>query len=1026
MLSESWLKQFRNPPAAYRQQMFWIWNGDMSERRITEMMEGFVQQGIGGGFADSRPGRITPYLSERWFELWEHAVREARRLKLECHILDEDGYPSGPAGGLVVEEESTALCEAMVPVLHEGPPVRVEGELMAAYAYDAASGELTPLARDADLNAEAARGPVYTIARQAGAEGRNVDLYRPEVTRAFLRVTHDRYARHSCGAFGKETKYVYTEEPAMAARRTFPVSDCLLAGFKKDHGYDLTEKLGALFTHTPESRAVRYDYFETLNRLWCTNFVKACHDWCEEHGLAFTGHYWEHEWPSPRGHPNSMTTYRWMQAPGIDLLGFQFSHTDRSANSVLLLTCKEVSSVAGQMGRRRVSSENYGAGGYGMAIRDFKPLSDWGAAYGINLSVPHLTYETLAGRRKYDWPHTISDHASWWPCYHVVADHDARLTYALCHGRERNRVLLLHPTASGWLHYVPQACRLGGNVERSEALINRLRGSQAGLVQGLADAHVDFDLGDEWLMAEFGSVRGGRMRVGRGEYSLVILPANMETVLESTLDLLDRYMKAGGTVLALGEPPACVRGRPSDAPAALSRRHAERWAKCASAVELVQRVRAAVPPRTTRADGSPLPAELVYRREEMPQGRVLHFFANPWMEPIETTVRLEGKSLLRLDTATGGSRMEATELAPGGQTLRLALPPAGHALFVSDPRRRRQPPPAPRRTGRALSLGKVTVRRAQPNVLVLDYCDLEMDGQLWPSINAARAYCISWERRDIRTNREYGMVYQQAAGPPPERAPTPRAPEGGLAVEYRFAAEAADLSSLELAVERPWLYRVEVNGQPVEFPESGRWFDEDIRRAPVAGAAVRGENVIRLTADSVTDRHEIAPAYVLGEFSVRPAERGFVLADPAPLKVGDWRGQGLSFYPWSVRYEARFSLRAKADAVTVSVPDWVGSAIRVWLDGREAGVIVFPPHEMEIAGVAAGRHELCVEVIGNMKNLMGPPFSESAPGLWAWMDHPMRQPAGERYRFYPSGLMAPFRVEVWRVCRARPRARPGG
>ena len=68
------------------------------------------------------------------------------------------------------------------------------------------------------------------------------------------------------------------------------------------------------------------------------------------------------EWPSPRGHPNSMTTYRWMQAPGIDMLGFQFTYRERTlrhghmTNAELLLTCREADSVACQLGRRRVSS----------------------------------------------------------------------------------------------------------------------------------------------------------------------------------------------------------------------------------------------------------------------------------------------------------------------------------------------------------------------------------------------------------------------------------------------------------------------------------------------------------------------------------------------------------------------------------------------------------------------------------------------------------------------------------------------
>jgi len=90
----------------------------------------------------------------------------------------------------------------------------------------------------------------------------------------------------------------------------------------------------------------------------------------------------------------------------------------------------------------------------------------------------------------------------------------------------------------------------------------------------------------------------------------------------------------------------------------------------------------------------------------------------------------------------------------------------------------------------------------------------------------------------------------------------------------------------------------------------------------------------------------------------------------------------------------------------------------VRLDGREVGVIVFPPHEAQVAGpIAAGEHVVSVEVIGNMKNLMGSFFNDWSAGLWSWMDHPLREPPGKRYRFFPCGLMAPMELEAWKLRR---------
>ena len=58
-----WLSDFKDPPAHCGHVMFWIWNGEVNERRISQMLEGFAEQGVGGMFVHSRTGLLTEYLS---------------------------------------------------------------------------------------------------------------------------------------------------------------------------------------------------------------------------------------------------------------------------------------------------------------------------------------------------------------------------------------------------------------------------------------------------------------------------------------------------------------------------------------------------------------------------------------------------------------------------------------------------------------------------------------------------------------------------------------------------------------------------------------------------------------------------------------------------------------------------------------------------------------------------------------------------------------------------------------------------
>ena len=73
---------------------------------------------------------------------------------------------------------------------------------------------------------------------------------------------------------------------------------------------------------------------------------------------------------------------------------------------------------------------------------------DHAVAGGINFMNQHLSYSTLVGGRKYDFPQSFGEHDSWWGQYHVLADYFARLSLALSAGETRNETLILEPTTS--------------------------------------------------------------------------------------------------------------------------------------------------------------------------------------------------------------------------------------------------------------------------------------------------------------------------------------------------------------------------------------------------------------------------------------------------------------------------------------------------------------------------------------------------------------------------------------------------
>ncbi len=168
------------------------------------------------------------------------------------------------------------------------------------------------------------------------------------------------------------------------------------------------------------------------------HWAKPYYDWCEKNGIAFTGHYWDHEWPNCVGVTDNMAMSAWQHMPGIDCLMNQYRE-DTHAQFGNVRFVKEVQSLCNQLGRERYLCEIYGAGGWDLRFEDMKRIADWLGVLGVNLFDEHLSYVTLRGARKADHPQSFSYHEPWWDSYHVMAQYITRLSAAMSMGEQRNR-----------------------------------------------------------------------------------------------------------------------------------------------------------------------------------------------------------------------------------------------------------------------------------------------------------------------------------------------------------------------------------------------------------------------------------------------------------------------------------------------------------------------------------------------------------------------------------------------------------
>jgi hypothetical protein len=990
---EALLESFRNPPASHRAMPFMVWNGRVTRGYITSRLEEYRRLGFGGVFVHPRPGLITEYLSEEWFELFEFAAAECERLGMECHIYDENSFPAGFGGGHVPAANPLTTTQSLRGKVYTSGPLPGG---MTAYVQRE-GGTWVGVEREKANESVSAERPVMAIELHADSGSiwtggfPYVDLTLPQTTRTFLEVTHEAYKKRSGGRFGKVTKYAFSDEPMLSGGGGLAFSRYLQAEFRREHGYDIETKLGELVSDTDAGRAVRFDHQMTVQRLFESSFAGPMGQWCERNGLAFTGHFMEHEWPEPHSHPSAMSLLRYMQVPGNDLLGFQFfASKPPASNALYWLNLAELRSVAAQTGATRTLCETCGGGGYAYTLRDIKSCEDFAMAGGVTLVNPHLSHESIAGARRYDWAQTISPHAPWYEAYRPQAEHVARVQDALLAGVDDNRVLVLMPTSSAWLEYLPGSLRTQGYRDAMPAL----RESQTSLVRLLSQAVVDFDLGDELILRDMGKVEGRLLRAGRAMYEVVVVPEGMENVLASTLELLRAFVAGGGTVLTLRGSAKYVNGRASS--------ESLPGKRVGSREELVAGLRLAVPPRA-KVKGEVLPEAVHHRQRGLPDGSRVHFFANPYLEPVTLDVSFPGAvCAVELDTGTGASYVRSSPV------MTVTLEPRGHFLVIaaSAPL-----PTRPRPRHGIMSRAALTLRnarRAGDNLLVLDYCDVRTaSGVTANSVPCIRADQLVWrdhgmDRNPWRWAIQYRRTYLELPFPSPS----------GFTLEYRFRVDdGAVLPGLRAAIERPELYDVSINDTPVDATRGEEFFDEEMRAFPIGSGAREGENVLRLVARQMHALCEITPAYVLGDFSLKAAERGFTIAAGSSPGVGSLAK--MPFYNRGVVFTFGFETLKPVRDLQVTLPEWAGSVVMARVDDVEIGVFTRSGQTLDAAvNLPAGAHELVLDLRGHLQNQLGPWHAEGLPIPWVWENAPQPQPAGEKYRLLPWGLLASPVVEV--------------
>jgi len=1014
---------FKSPPREYSTGPLWVWNDLLTEQEIRDTLHDLAAQKVKQVWVHPRPGLMTPYLSDDWFRLWKVALREAQRLDMNVWIYDENSYPSGFAGGLVPEAMPESRGRGLALRETNGVP-NWSDDCIAVYSLD--GDKIENVSASARAGGGLGAGH-YLVATQVRAKNSPwhgnrcyVNLLSPGVTEKFLELTLEPYRRQLGGEFGLRIPGVFTDEPNVRPAGGLPWSEILPEEFQRRWGYSLIDNLPSLAKPVGDWQKIRHNYYEVLNEQFIEHWARPYHDYCETNHLQFTGHYWDHEWPDCSGVPDNMAMYAWHQRPAIDCLMNQYSeHTHAQFGNARMV--RELASIANQLGRTRTLCEAYGAGGWDLRFEDMKRIGDWLEVLGVNTLNQHLSYVTLRGARKRDHPQSFSYHDPWWEAYHVSAEYFARLSAALSQGQQVNRVLLLEPTTTAWMYQ--------GDNRKLQALGDAF----FKLIMKLEAAQVEYDIGCEDVIARYGQViagserppvltgrtsrvsmaRSAALQVGQRGYSTIVIPPLTENLNRRTAELLSELLAADspGEVFCLGDPPARVDGSLSTGIAGLTNRPSWLRLEASSAVERLT-PSPAIDFGIARATGDK--GILFHHRRKLADGELL-FLVNTSIEsPSVGTIHSGLRSVEEWNLYSGNTQQYSFERAGNGIEAHFELPPSGSLLLFLSEKDRPSAPQSPQpETVTVQAVAAPEIRRLQPNVLTLDFVDVTAGGETKTNVYFYPANQFAWKKNGMERD-----PWDSAVQFKDELISKQFPEESGFSACYEFTAEGSVPKDLAIVIERPDLYTITCNGQAVLSTPGQWWLDKAFGVIPLSSVAHAGENLVVIKSSHFDMFNEIEPAYVLGDFSLKPSDHGFVIAPPKPLTMGErpqggWNAQGHPFYSAAVAYRELFDVQKPSGTYEVALPDWLGSVAKVSVNGRLAGYIDAPPWECDVTKlIRSGSNSVDVVVIGTLKNTLGPHHGNPVLGA-AWPNAFQKgpengPPPGAEYSTVGYGLFRPF------------------
>lgn len=995
---------FENPTSEYRGTPFWAWNCQMTEDKVTMIVDTLQKMGMGGGHIHCRTGMNNPYMGKEFLDLVRDTHEKFRERDMITWLYDEDRWPSGAAGGLVTKDHQYRLRWLVFSpcLLGDGK----ERTLLAHYQVLLRDGWLEDYKR---IGIDETPNPSYDewfaylqVAEDTPWHNNQsyVDTLNKKAIDRFIEETHAVYAREFQEEFGKTIPAIFTDEPQFRHKTKLnfatdkmeiglPFTDDVEETFVAAYGHSLMDALPELFWEREEEMVsqIRYQYHDHI----CERFVNASVDnlgaWCKDHNLMLTGHLLNEPelYSQTMSLGEAMRCYRSYQLPGIDML------SDRRE----LSTAKQAQSAAHQFGCPGVLSELYGVTNWDFDFRGHKLQGDWQAALGVTVRAHHLTWTSMAGEAKRDYPASIGYQSPWYQEYKYIEDYFSRINTAMTRGKADVKIGVIHPIESYWLYW--------GTEEKTVGIREEMEGNFKLLIEWLLYGFLDFDFISESLLPSQNStadITAVGFPVGQMCYDVIVVP-NCVTLRSSTLERLKAWQAKGGKLIFVGETPRYLDAVPS--------REVAEFVKASRHIPFTRMnlLNALEEERVVdiyteagraasnfiyqlRTDGENKWFFLAHVNKmkdvDMPAQeklviRICGNFDVVCYEPLDGT-----KAALPAEHKNGKTIIRRTMY--DHDSLLLQLRPGQEAVSKENSDIWEE-------TCRLLPDNRLNYQLSEPNVMVLDQAEYAFDHGVWMS----REELL---KIDNQFREKLGYQLRMAKFAQPWLTQTEEKARHTLSLRFQFESE-VEVEDVSLALENTTA-AITFNGEHVPMNITGWYTDRSIVTIRL-GTIQKGVNEL-LVEIPYRHKENIEYLYLLGQFGVRVQGRESVMTRmPEKLSFGNLVSQGLPFYGGNIQYQIPVEL-PKAGMLRVRASKFRCPLLKAGIDKTEGKIIAFSPYEVELP-CDGGKHILKLTAYGSRVNTFGAIHNCKDTENWfgpnAWRSKDDQW--SDEYQLKPTGIL---------------------